>query len=715
MNKQHLTFALLFFPIITMAQNVGIGTATPEVRLHVAGGNLWVDNPLNTNSVIYLRSGTQNGLLIEANSTGTATFGRLRPIQGGGASAGLTIRQNNYVGIGLTGQPQYPLHIHATSDALSTSGIAFTHSGLGDDPNNGMKIGLQVLPDAILQYGFIQWPGFMPFNFFQGNVARLSIDATGKINIGATAAEARLHVRDDTNGGSAMIVENRQIGGGVPVAMTARVRDALGVAIDARAENADGSASAVELGSTAIRATAGNNRNAIMANASNGIAIRARATNNEGYALHTSGRLKFDGNVGTPEAGKVLTSDDNGNATWQPTNAWSIGGNNLTNYTSHTLGTTSISELKIRAWNRTHLMGFSYTGLIYSYDANLSFESNGEAADAPQEYSPLYYNGNFLWNSNKHAFRAGYWDQNELRNDSLGSNSAAIGFRPMAKGNASVAFGHSSRATSDQTVAIGTGTHAQSFRESVLGVFNNLYIPGSTSAMVATDRLLVIGNGTSAQQRSNAMVILKNGSTGVGINNPLAPLHVNSRLVIERPTGGSATTAALEWRSDGNYRGGMGWDANAGRFFFYDGESNTNTMFINNGRIGIQRDPTTNALEVNGNASKNSAGDWLANSDARLKSNMQPLEGALHKITQLQGITYRWADNQTGMQRPTGEQMGFTAQNVQEVFPQLVVPDAQGFLQTAYGTYDALYVEAIKELLRKIESLEAKVKALEKK
>jgi hypothetical protein len=158
----------------------------------------------------------------------------------------------------------------------------------------------------------------------------------------------------------------------------------------------------------------------------------------------------------------------------------------------------------------------------------------------------------------------------------------------------------------------------------------------------------------------------------------------------------------------------MGWDPNAGRFFFYDGESNTNTLFINNGRIGIQRDPTTNAFEVNGNASKNSAGDWLANSDARLKSGMKPLEGALNKITRLQGITYQWNDNQTGMERPTGEHMGFTAQNIQEVFPQLVVPDAQGFLQTAYGTYDALYVEAIKELLKKIEVLEARVKYLER-
>jgi hypothetical protein len=138
-------------------------------------------------------------------------------------------------------------------------------------------------------------------------------------------------------------------------------------------------------------------------------------------------------------------------------------------------------------------------------------------------------------------------------------------------------------------------------------------------------------------------------------------------------------------------------------------------LLIKNGRIGIgNRESTTNTLEVNGNASKATACDWLANSDARLKKDIQPLQGALQKLLQLKGITYQWNDNTTGTNRPEGTQMGFTAQNIQQVFPQLVSADAQGFLQTAYGTYDALYVEAIKELLKKIEVLEEKVKALSK-
>ena len=57
------------------------------------------------------------------------------------------------------------------------------------------------------------------------------------------------------------------------------------------------------------------------------------------------------------------------------------------------------------------------------------------------------------------------------------------------------------------------------------------------------------------------------------------------------------------------------------------------------------------------------------------------------------------------MPRPEGTQYGFTAQNIQEVFPELVTEDADGFLQTAYGTYDAMYVEAFRALTEEIEKL----------
>jgi len=100
--------------------------------------------------------------------------------------------------------------------------------------------------------------------------------------------------------------------------------------------------------------------------------------------------------------------------------------------------------------------------------------------------------------------------------------------------------------------------------------------------------------------------------------------------------------------------------------------NNTERFRINSsGLVGIGRTPTTNKLEVEGAASKSSSGDWLANSDARLKKNIQPLDekDMIEKLLALKGVTYEWNDDKTGTERPDGIQYGFTAQNIQEVFP----------------------------------------------
>ena len=131
--------------------------------------------------------------------------------------------------------------------------------------------------------------------------------------------------------------------------------------------------------------------------------------------------------------------------------------------------------------------------------------------------------------------------------------------------------------------------------------------------------------------------------------------------------------------------------------------------------VGIGRTALTNIFEVEGNASKATAGDWTANSDARLKKNIIGLDAisTLDKLLSLQGVSYEWNDDKTGSKRPEGIQYGFTAQNMQAVFPSLVTEDNLGFLQTSYGDYDAHFIEAFRALNQMIEQLAAKNIALE--
>ncbi|GLR16054.1 tail fiber domain-containing protein [Portibacter lacus] len=130
------------------------------------------------------------------------------------------------------------------------------------------------------------------------------------------------------------------------------------------------------------------------------------------------------------------------------------------------------------------------------------------------------------------------------------------------------------------------------------------------------------------------------------------------------------------------------------------------------GNFGIGRTPSTNRLEVHGNASKSSAGDWLANSDARLKKNIHYLESQsmLQQLLLMKGVTYEWNDTRSDQDRPKGKQYGFIAQDLQQVWPENVSEDSEGYLQTAYGTYDHLYVESIKALNQKIINQENQLK-----
>lgn len=138
---------------------------------------------------------------------------------------------------------------------------------------------------------------------------------------------------------------------------------------------------------------------------------------------------------------------------------------------------------------------------------------------------------------------------------------------------------------------------------------------------------------------------------------------------------------------------------------------------FDNQSLGVNWDsstPVPNTLSVNGEASKSTAGSWIGNSDARLKRDIQYLssEKMLEKVLEMKAVSFNWDDKVTGFDRPTGKQYGFIAQDIQKVWPANVSEDEQGYLQTAYGTYDHLYVESIKELANENERLRKEIEYL---
>jgi hypothetical protein len=99
--------------------------------------------------------------------------------------------------------------------------------------------------------------------------------------------------------------------------------------------------------------------------------------------------------------------------------------------------------------------------------------------------------------------------------------------------------------------------------------------------------------------------------------------------------------------------------------------------------------------------------DVFAGSDLRLKTHVSPIEGALGKVIQLEGITHRWKNRR-------GVHAGLVAQQVAEHMPELVRRDEKtGVLAVNYQKLNSYLVEAIKDLSRQNQAQEARIRKLE--
>jgi len=94
------------------------------------------------------------------------------------------------------------------------------------------------------------------------------------------------------------------------------------------------------------------------------------------------------------------------------------------------------------------------------------------------------------------------------------------------------------------------------------------------------------------------------------------------------------------------------------------------------------------------------ADDFDTTSDRRLKTNINNIENALDKVKALQGVSFKM-NNQ--------DKIGLIAQDTQEVIPEVVKENEEGYLSVSYGNIVGLLIEAIKEQQVKIESLEKKL------
>ena len=101
-------------------------------------------------------------------------------------------------------------------------------------------------------------------------------------------------------------------------------------------------------------------------------------------------------------------------------------------------------------------------------------------------------------------------------------------------------------------------------------------------------------------------------------------------------------------------------------------------------------------------------GSFSSLSDRRLKQNIVSLAGSLDKVQQLRGVSFEF--NRPNY--PAGRHIGFIAQEVQEVIPEVVSQNGE-YLAMSYSNLTAVLVEAVKEQQIEIEAIQRENDVLE--
>jgi hypothetical protein len=137
-----------------------------------------------------------------------------------------------------------------------------------------------------------------------------------------------------------------------------------------------------------------------------------------------------------------------------------------------------------------------------------------------------------------------------------------------------------------------------------------------------------------------------------------------------------------------------GWSSGGDLAYHF---SRDRLVIATDGNVGIGTTIPAQKLHVVGNIC--ATGTIGACSDGRFKKNVRPVNGALELVSRLQGVQFDWKPGQYADHGfAEGRQVGFIAQDVEQVLPQVVSRGSDGFLSVDYGRLTPLLVEAIREL-----------------
>jgi hypothetical protein len=248
-------------------------------------------------------------------------------------------------------------------------------------------------------------------------------------------------------------------------------------------------------------------------------------------------------------------------------------------------------------------------------------------------------------------------------NTASGENSVAIGRDNNATGNNSVALGYSNDAVGNYSASFGYGNNSSALLSMTWG--SNCF-----------------GTGVSSTAWGSLATASGSFSTACGIS-------VNAYSYNETVFGSYNTfytpSSATAWVA-------------------------SDRLFVVGN--GTAYNSTGNALTLYKNGNMTISGTLTQSSDIRLKTNIRPFTDVLSQIQLVQPIYYEFKDKKL---HPEGTQIGFSAQEIQQYWPELVRKDENGYLSVDYAGMTVVLLQAVKEQQQTIQLLQKEVEQLKNK
>jgi hypothetical protein len=325
----------------------------------------------------------------------------------------------------------------------------------------------------------------------------------------------------------------------------------------------------------------------------------------------------------------------------------------------------------------------------------------------------------------------------------LGSSSVSMGLWSTASGANSLAGGYSCAAAGSSSFALGyyafadhgysfvwcdgsSGTsgdmHTTADNQFLIGATGGVGIntnnPGTAALCVNGTVAATIFSGSGAgltgltaanltgtvplaQLPSAVVTNNESGVTLGGLNINGANLVMNDKDIQLRST----YDHGIGWYGSGKPFAGVSVDgpvvygySGGGLGIVHSGSTSNIVVYWNSsGNVGIGTTSPNALLTVNGTADKPGGGSWSTFSDVRLKKNIQPLSGVLQKLLALRGVSFEYKEPEK-IHELSGKRIGMIAQEVERVFPDWVESGPEGYKRLTYRGFEALTVEALREL-----------------